>query len=201
MQRRNEIARDIHLNQPRVKIYIDGANFYHGLKTMGKKYREFQFDFAKMGIRLTTKNRRLIGINYYSSAFNQQKNPTIYREQQKFFSRLRKESIEVILCKIQHRIVNPNDFILRSKGTIKGDDISIAVDMLSDAYEDIYDVGILVSSDGDFVPLVKKLISLGKIVEILYFEALKSWDLICACKNNREVSKSLLRKCFIPKEL
>lgn len=71
--------------------------------------------------------------------------------------------------------------------------------MLSDAYEDVYDVGILVSSDGDFIPLVKRLISLGKIVELLYFEKLKSWDLVVICNSYREVSKSLLRKCFIPK--
>ena len=30
----------------------------------------------------------------------------------------------------------------QSKGTIKGDDIAIAVDMLSDAFDDVYDVEI-----------------------------------------------------------
>lgn len=199
MQKQNELGENVHLNRPRVKIYIDEPNFYHGLKSMGKKFREFQFDFAKMGRKITTKNRQLIGINYYSTPFKQQRNATIYQEQQKFFARLKKEKINVILCKTKYRIENSNAVIQRSKGTIKGDDISIAVDMLSDAYEDVYDVGILVSSDGDFVPLVKRLISLGKIVELLYFEKLKSWDLVVICNSYREVSKSLLRKCFIPK--
>ncbi|MCF2138655.1 MAG: NYN domain-containing protein [Candidatus Lokiarchaeota archaeon] len=199
MQKQNELGENVHLNRPRVKIYIDEPNFYHGLKSMGKKFREFQFDFAKMGRKITTKNRQLIGINYYSTPFKQQRNATIYQEQQKFFARLKKEKINVILCKTKYRIENSNAVIQRSKGTIKGDDISIAVDMLSDAYEDVYDVGILVSSDGDFIPLVKRLISLGKIVELLYFEKLKSWDLVVICNSYREVSKSLLRKCFIPK--
>ena len=50
-------------------------------------------------------------------------------------------------------------------------------DILSDAYDDVYNVGILVSSDGDFVPLVKKVQSMEKRVKILYFEKLQSLDL------------------------
>lgn len=186
-------------DKPRVKIYIDGPNFYYGLQTIGRKFREFQFNFVGMGRSLTNKNRNLVGINYYSSSFNQQRNPKTYRKQQKFFARLQNNGITLTLCKLEFRVVNRNAHIQTSKGTIKGDDISIAVDMLSDAYENVYDVGILISSDGDFVPLVKKVLSLGKEVEILYFENLKSPELIYCCKNCRAVSKSLIRKNFIPK--
>ena len=199
MQRQNGTDESSGANRPRVKIYIDGPNFYHGLQSIGKKYREFQFNFAGIGRSLATKNRNLVGINYYSSPFNQQRNPRTYSEQQKFFARLRKEGINLTLCKLEFRVVNINAHIQQSKGTIKGDDIAIAVDMLSDAYEDVYDVGILVSSDGDFVPLVKKVLSLRKSVEILYFEKLQSWELLSCCENCRKVSKSLIRRNFIPK--
>jgi uncharacterized LabA/DUF88 family protein len=199
MQRQNGTYESSGADKQRVKIYIDGPNFYHGLQTIGKKFREFQFNFAGMGRSLTTKNRNLVGINYYSSPFNQQRNPRTYIEQQKFFSRLRKEGINLTLCKLEFRVVNRNVHIQQSKGTIKGDDIAIAVDMLSDAYEDVYDVGILVSSDGDFVPLVKKIQSMEKRVEILYFEKLQSWELLNCCENCRKVSKSLIRRNFIPK--
>ena len=36
--------------------------------------------------------------------------------------------------------------------SVKGDDIFLAIDMVSLAYEDAYDSAILVSEDGDFVP-------------------------------------------------
>lgn len=199
MQNQNGTDESSGADKPRVKIYIDGPNFYHGLQTIGKKFREFQFNFAGMGRSLTTKNRNLVGINYYSSPFNQQRNPRTYREQQKFFARLRNEGIKLTLCKLEFRVVNRDAHIQQSKGTIKGDDVAITVDMLSDAYDDVYDVGILVSSDGDFVPLVKKVLSLGKSVEILYFEKLQSWELIGCCDNCRVVSKSLIRRNFIPK--
>jgi len=199
MQRQNGTNESSGADKPRVKIYIDGPNFYHGLQTIGKKFREFQFNFASMGISLTTKNRNLVGIDYYSTPFNQQRNPKTYREQQRFFARLCNDGITLTLCKLEFRVVNRNAHILQSKGTIKGDDVAIAVDMLSDAYDNVYDVGILVSSDGDFVPLVKKVLSLGKSVEILYFEKLQSWELINCCEKCRAVSKSLIRRNFIPK--
>ena len=177
MQRQNETDESSGVDKLRVKIYIDSPNFYHGLQSIGKKYREFQFNFAGMGRSLTIKNRNLVGINYYSSSSNQQRNPRTYKAQQKFFARLRNEGIKLTLCKLEFRVVNRDAHIQQSKGTIKGDDIAIAVDMLSDAYDDVYDVGILVSSDGDFVPLVKKVQSMEKRVKILYFEKLQSLDL------------------------
>lgn len=78
-----------------------------------------------MGRSLTTKNRNLVGINYYSSPFNQQRNPRTYNAQQKFFARLRNEGINLTLCKLEFRVVNRNAHIQQSKWTIKGDDIAM----------------------------------------------------------------------------
>ena len=36
MQRQNETNELNGADRPRVKIYIDGPNFYHGLQTIGK---------------------------------------------------------------------------------------------------------------------------------------------------------------------
>jgi len=48
-------------------------------------------------------------------------------------------------------------------------DIRIAIDMISLAYEDGYDRAILVSGDGDFVPVFKKLKELNKKIELWAF--------------------------------
>jgi uncharacterized LabA/DUF88 family protein len=48
-------------------------------------------------------------------------------------------------------------------------DIKIAIDIISLAYENAYDTAVLVSGDGDFVPVVKKLKELGKGVEVWAF--------------------------------
>jgi len=44
-------------------------------------------------------------------------------------------------------------------------DIKIAIDIISLAYENAYDTAVLVSGDGDFVPVVRKVKELDKKVE------------------------------------
>jgi len=48
-------------------------------------------------------------------------------------------------------------------------DIKIAVDIISLAYENAYDMAVLVSGDGDFVPVVKKVKELDKNLEVWAF--------------------------------
>ena len=64
-----------------------------------------------MGGSLTTENRNLVGIKYYSSPFNQQRNPRTYSTQKKYFTRLRNEGINLTLCKLEFRVVNRNAHI------------------------------------------------------------------------------------------
>ena len=56
---------------------------------------------------------------------------------------------------------------IASNGAIeKNVDINIAIDIIYLAYEDAYDTAVLVSEDGDFVPIVKKVKELDKSVEV-----------------------------------
>ena len=48
-------------------------------------------------------------------------------------------------------------------------DVKIAIDIISLAYENAYDTAVLVSGDGDFLPVIKKLKKLNKNIEIWAF--------------------------------
>lgn len=52
----------------------------------------------------------------------------------------------------------------------KGVDVELAIDVLDAAHEDRYDVAVIVSGDGDFVPLVRRITSLSKHAMIGHFE-------------------------------
>ncbi|AIY89301.1 hypothetical protein GACE_0244 [Geoglobus acetivorans] len=66
----------------------------------------------------------------------------------------------------------------RNDGLIeKGIDIALAVDMLSLGFRKAYDVAILVSGDGDFIPAVKVIKSLGLRVEVAMFRNALNPDL------------------------
>lgn len=53
----------------------------------------------------------------------------------------------------------------------KGVDIALACDALSNAFRDNYDVAVLITGDGDYVPLVEEVKRLGKLVHLVFFES------------------------------
>jgi uncharacterized LabA/DUF88 family protein len=185
-------VRQVFFKMERVSIYIDGANFYYGIKSIDLKYTDFRFDFEKY-IKKIVKNRKLIDIYYYNASLKQQKNPEIFKKQQKFFERLRKiPNFKVILCKRQRRVNDDGE----ESFNIKGDDIHLAIDMLKDAYENKYDSAILISGDGDFAPLVEYVKAKGKKVENYHFEKCISFDLIKECNSTFVIDKKTVNKFF-----
>ncbi|MFX0137617.1 MAG: NYN domain-containing protein, partial [Candidatus Hodarchaeota archaeon] len=74
-------------------------------------------------------------------------------------------------------LINRSGYVIKasfdkiaSSGTIeKKVDINIAIDIISLAYENAYDTAVLVSGDGDFVPVVKRVKELDKKIEIWAF--------------------------------
>jgi uncharacterized LabA/DUF88 family protein len=58
------------------------------------------------------------------------------------------------------------EYVLAQKGV----DVKLALDVLDFAHENRLDVAALVTGDGDFVPLVRKITSLGKQALIVHFD-------------------------------
>lgn len=176
----------------RVCIYIDGANFYGGLTSINSRYTDEKFDFENY-IKYLTKNYLLVKIYYYNASLKQQLNKEPFRRQQILFSRLRKiKNCEVILCKRKPR----TDFEGGEYHIIKGDDVCLTLDMLSDAYENKYDKAILISSDGDFTPLIERVKKLKKEVDICYFKNCVSNDLLRASDKKNLINKKIVKRFF-----
>ena len=176
----------------RVAVYIDGTNFYGGISFINPKYTDAKFDFERY-INNILHKRKLICIKYYNASLKQQITPEIFKKQQKLFSRLRKIPLcEVILSKRKPRFDQEGN----QYHTIKGDDIALAIDMLSGAYENKYDTAILISSDGDFTPLLKKIKNIGKRSEVHYFSGCVSFDLLKEANKSTVINKKILRKYF-----
>lgn len=176
----------------RVSIYIDGANFVYGLKSLNEKYSDYHFDFESF-FKKVVENNSLIDIFYYNASLKQVVNPRRFKEQQKLLARLRKiEKCKVILCKRQKRF-NKDD---EEYYTIKGDDINLALDMLNDAWENKYDKAILISGDGDFAPLLKYVKNKNKEVEVISFYEIASKNLINESGKFTIISKKIANKFF-----
>jgi uncharacterized LabA/DUF88 family protein len=149
----------------RVAVFIDGSNLYHSLE---ENCGRFDLDFGAFADKLC-KGRDLFRIYYYNVLRDPGRNPQAYQDQQKFLTALYKTPyLEVRLGGSKVR----GDVAVE-----KGIDVMLATDLLRLAWDDIYDVGILVSGDGDFAYAVQAVKDLGKHVEIAAFPSNLAWEL------------------------
>lgn len=171
--------------EERIMIFIDGSNFYHGIKkNVGENA---DIDFTKFG-KVVAGDRKLIRIYYYNAPLDQRMNPVKYKKQQMFFDKLRQTpNLKLILVRMQKRFIDGKTIYV-----VKGDDIHIATDMIVLASKNAYDTAVLVSGDGDFVPAVKAVQEFGKSVENYYFQSGHSWHLRQTCDKSVLMDKSLI---------
>ena len=170
----------------RVAIFIDGSNFYFGCKDLLGKA---QVDFYKFSQILVTPERELIRTYYYNAPVNRASDETRYKNQQRFFEWLKTTKYLELRF---GRLVNRSGIFIE-----KGIDVNIAIDMLTLAWNNIYDTAILVSGDGDFAAAVKSVKDKGKHVENAYFKNSQSKALRDACDIEIELTAALLKKCHI----
>ncbi len=156
----------------RIVVFIDGSNCYHSIKELFDIHDNVTIGasgFEKI-IKEIVGNRVLIGVYYYNASLDRGFNEEVYWKQQKFFSDLRKlPGWHVVMCRMKKDTSGKEPVYI-----VKGDDINIATDMVGLAYENAYDISILVSGDGDFVPAIKRVQKLGKKVENAYFSVSRS---------------------------
>ena len=165
------------LPSPRVAVFIDGSNLYHSLEENCKR---FDVDFAAFATKLC-RGRPLFRTYYYNVGRDPDRNHQAYQDQQKFLTALYNTAyLDVRLGTSKMR----GDVAVE-----KGVDIMLATDLLRLAWENMYDVAVLVSGDGDFAYAVKAVKDMGKHVEVAAFPANLSQDLLQAA-DDRELLTS-----------
>ena len=164
-------------NMSKVVVLIDGSNFYYKVKSLGFK-ELLSFDYSRF-IQFLVGKKSLVGSTYFIGKVKTDKTPQsqkFHKNQQKLLSHLKK-----------HRVDYKLGYLLKSDGKYheKGVDVQIAVDILVAAYENTADHVILISSDTDLIPSIRKAQSLGKTIEYIGFSHQKSIALVAECKESR----------------
>ena len=173
----------------RAFLFIDGSNFYHAARDIGIATGDL--DYKALAHKLIL-DRRLTGIRYYVGKVSG--DVSRIASQGKFLDRIRDQGVDVVLGRIERRMLDPdkNPLITRLKDLIAANraslgapllaelqalcetklpqytekrvDVSIAVDMVTMAWADQFDTAYLLSADGDFVPAVEAVRSRDKKV-------------------------------------
>ena len=178
----------------RASIFIDGNNLYHNLRKIYEDNKKLiNFNFEKF-CNFLKEERDLTEIFYYNTTLDITKDKEKYKSQQKFFNKLKTiPKFNLVLCKlVKRKLKKTGEFYY----VIKEDDIHLASDMIKGAFKNYYDIAILVSGDGDFVPAIKVVQEEGKQVENIYFKQSLSWNLKQTCNKSKRLTKEILDKFF-----
>jgi uncharacterized LabA/DUF88 family protein len=136
----------------RIIIFFDARN----IKSSSEMMTDWLFSYSGF-IDYFARNAHVVRSYFYDAS----PHPTQYTNaRKKFYSHLRSLGTSLRLKELDPK--HP---------TQKGVDIYLTADMISLAYEDAYDVALIVSGDGDYKALVDLVKSKGKKVWVASFSA------------------------------
>ncbi len=169
------------MNKERCIILIDGSNFYFKLKDL-KLHNLLAFDFSGFA-KLIAGRRKIVQAVYFIGKVRTdgtKKTQELFNNQRRLFAHLKKNKFTYSL-----------GYLLKSGGKFheKGVDVNIAVDMLVATYENTCDRIILVSSDTDLLPAIKKARQKRKTVEYVGFSHMPSVAMVANCSVSRLLTK------------
>jgi len=139
----------------RVVVYIDGFNLYFGMVDAGfDRYK--WLNLLSLSNNLLSYNQELAGIKYFTSRVSN--NPEKQKRQSTYIEALQSAGIAIYYGNYQ------NDRIeCRLCGNIwpvyheKMTDVNIATHIIIDAYQDKFDMAMLISGDSDLVPPINAI--------------------------------------------
>lgn len=162
-------------------ILIDGSNFYFKLKDL-QLHGFLSFNYSACA-KYLARSGTLVQTKYYIGKVRQDgsdKADKMLAGQQKLLANLRKHNVEYTL-----------GYLLKNDGKYheKGVDVHIAIDILIAAYENTCDRIIVVSSDTDLEPAIKKAKEKGKVIEYVGFSHKPSVAMVSFCTESTLLKK------------
>ena len=135
----------------RIAVYIDGLNLYYGMKSMGWR-RYYWLDVQRLSENLLRPYQRLQFVRYFTAKFLPDDNDPGQVERQDAYLQALSSLPKV---RIQYGLHIPKTITCSRCGAAsltyeeKMTDVNIAIALLEDANNNLYDTAILISADSD----------------------------------------------------
>lgn len=149
----------------RVIVYVDGFNFYYGLKPEWKKY--YWINIVRLFESFMRPNQELVAVKYFSARptdTGKSKRQDAFfqanKENPKFKLILGKYLRKKIECFRCHNVIHTYEE--------KESDVRFATQIVADAFQKNCDVAIVVSADSDMTPAIE-LAKEAKLKVYIYF--------------------------------
>ena len=170
----------------RAAFYIDGFNLYHAIDELNKPYLKWISLIDLATILIPKKSEHIVKLIYctafYPNAFEKRQRNEKYTKAQRFFGGGRIEIVmghyvdETLQCRSSGNIWN--------KPTEKETDFNVALALIDDAYQDIFDHAYLVTNDSDQAATAK-----------VFAKRFPHKRLTSVCPPGRRHSKHILEYC------
>jgi len=188
------------MEKKRVIVYIDGFNFYFGLRSNPQWKKYYWIDVVKLFEMFMRDNQELIAVKYFSArpddiekSLNQNAFFQANKENPKFRLILGKYLKKEIKCFKCGNIIHTYEE--------KETDVRLATQIVTDAYQRNCDVAIVVSADSDMIPAVEHAIEAGQKV-FVYFPPYKYSSNLSTLTMGKPIHleqfESRFKKCILP---
>jgi uncharacterized LabA/DUF88 family protein len=142
----------------RVAAYVDGFNLYFGLKDAGFK-RFYWLDVVALSRTLLKPEQQLVTTHYFTARIrNNGRNITDQKRQNTYLEAL---ALQGAQCQFGHYLEKTRE-CRRCHSTWmdyeeKMTDVNIAIQLLSDAFDSIFDVALVISGDSDLTMPIRRV--------------------------------------------
>lgn len=186
----------------RVIAYIDGFNLYHGLKEE-RLARYYWLDLTLLCNNFLIKPQELFLTKYFTARINapeaKRLRQTTYLEALGTLDKLSiiygRYDTKKIDCYRCHKTFDmPNE---------KMTDVNLAVEMLTDAFQDNFDTAYVISGDADLTPPITKVKQLFPRKKIITWfpPSRHSESLRRASDYSTTIGRAVLAKCLLPNDV
>lgn len=172
----------IALGTKRVKVFVDGQNFYHALKKHGIP----RVDYEKLARALAAEYGSLVGKLLVTGVYVEEG----YVFSRRFTDALRHQGWQVIETPVKRTPWGHEE---------KESDVVLACEITKDLSNDRWDVVLLLSGDGDLAYPVREATAMGKLVVVVQFQDFISRRLAEAASDVRLLDPEFLDPFVIRK--
>jgi uncharacterized LabA/DUF88 family protein len=142
----------------RVAAYVDGFNLYFGLKASGFK-RHYWLDVVALAGALLKPDQQLVATHYFTARIRDNgRNADDQKRQNNYIEALQQQGAR---CQFGHYLDKPRSCrSCRATWTDyeeKMTDVNIAIQLLGDAFDNAFDVALVISGDSDLTTPIRRV--------------------------------------------
>jgi len=185
----------------RYRFYIDGFNVYYSLNNR-QFYKYKWLDYKKLAQTVIGANDSISGILYFTTYVNWKPDSVIRHKQ--YIKVLRSTGVEVVFGRflkkqIRCHVCGKYYHTREEKQT----DVNIALRLVSDAINDLYDCAVIISGDTDLIPIIETVHRLSPEKEVGVLFPLRRYNnsLEKAADFASTIREKMLASCQFPQQV